>query len=1812
MSDEDKMENVNEAFGMLLSIWTNYFDEDNPSIFFESTRSFVQNFVSKYDEAEASARSALPKKEPCQGETTSVHEDVSLPTSDNTLPQNENGSAMPDNSLHETSVGDSSFVTAQESFMSHCVTEDQHQQSDALIPFENLSTEASISAAIPRETSMLVDDSDALLSSPSADSTIMEFSESVNENLLSLNGLSEYDMKSSVGESHKPEILSAEPLNVNQEELVSSSNESILDTDTKPFIVATSFAVSRKRRYYFAAFEPTDDDDEDNETEPSVKKPRFSDLLLAPLNPQQSLFGSSAPQARLQLGNVMDNINQACTSSTSIVNEIVDNKESSENPINDVETVTGEVMSNSSDTVSPELSTLVTDNIEMPGVINVEPVETNICASDGYMTITNDELSLSPEPNFLNQTLDEFSSTFTNGTENEPVEDNVCESCDNVAVEDKGVVAEYETIPLSVTLNSDCIEPSTEYDPVSANTDELSLMAEADEPILPVPEMPSFFPSLFGRSVAPDLSPVESPEKFGGVYKTIFKDILVKNEPEEESLEEVMDMEIDSDEPIEAIASLSEPEMSVNSCCVDPLNEDTLVINNFVIDLLNKIPEDADLIEKFASGAGTEQSNEQQPFRNLVDEVIDQIPGSDCFDTDFTFASVEDFSEQHPSISMFNNVNTDDDHEAKLVDNNINDCVEDNDLNSDVNIENSLDDFSTPVENVSSENIPVCTLPVQDALVDELQDDVETPPVEEHVENNAEISESKHFADNIYNIDQDDNTTFEEVVENGQDDASAAFEAMSDSNQSVHTSPIQIANEIEIVEHDAISDAHDNENLESKPLINLKNDSVDDDETNIYEAVEDGRASAPLGKISAGNRSAYIPPVQDPDKFLVAGRQDGASFHYIPIFRQNSIELSQNDTQDEIVPFALRTPDGEIQELSGESKAAFKEAVNSIVSEDHRLSMQDVVKRHSRKTDEVIVLHSDGEDDFNQTAKEFILDADSSSDEPTPVKVHPSLTKILKKHQTEGISFLYKCLIGKITDLNKKDHTGAILAHCMGLGKTLQVIAFLHTVLTHPQLRKSIRRVLILCPAGVVLNWAAEFKKWLSELDKSLNTLKVYEVSRTQKDWATRNEILKKWAKGSASVVIMGYEMYRNSFKNSDPHILTSPGPDILVCDEAHILNSEKTQVFEAVRKTPTLRRISLTGTPIQNHLREYYQMVDFVTPGILGTLKDFQKKFIIPIAAASTKEADENDVEIMKKRASILWKQLGMVMNRQNFSVLSKILPEKKEHVIFIRLSELQLKLYEHYMSLRKSSTMLAQQRMFADEHTVYRIGTFPYLVKMYDKDKLGDWYSAILKTFNCKENTYETGNKLVLFMELLKSFEKLGEKTIVFTHSLENLDILVKMLESKAATWFSDNHCAQNANWSWKRDSDYFVIQGNTAPAKRHQMIQNFNDPKNKRCRLFFCSDAGSIGTNMTGGTRVIVFDSKHNPSKEVQAIFRSYRIGQTKPVHVYRLIAQGTMEDWILKRQIIKQQTAARVLDNEGITRTIERNDINELLRFHPAPKDIDFTAQTDYTPSGDEEFDEFCMAHRDLIVEVRDHDSLVAFNEEEKLAVDVVDGEWENYLRNSYSLQDDVFKRIQEEESRVSLTSIDEIMDDNQKPCSSSSVNANSSPSLPQSSGSHPVKSSLIRPSINRPVVRIQVPPRPTVRRPFNISTPTQSPVIIRQPFRRIDTPRPVIRTVTPSARIFGSGTIPRPYLPQRSALPQRPSLPQVRNVKPIIIRSMNSPATRPTLSTTATRGVKRELSPEIICLDDENSATPAKVPKNNAKSSSSKRHEHGKK
>ena len=227
---------------------------------------------------------------------------------------------------------------------------------------------------------------------------------------------------------------------------------------------------------------------------------------------------------------------------------------------------------------------------------------------------------------------------------------------------------------------------------------------------------------------------------------------------------------------------------------------------------------------------------------------------------------------------------------------------------------------------------------------------------------------------------------------------------------------------------------------------------------------------------------------------------------------------------------------------------------------------------------------------------------------------------------------------------------------------------------------------MVICPVNTVKNWHDEYDKWLTgdlELD-------VYEMSKEKDNWG-RADRLQQWFR-EGGVLIIGYEMFRNlvneknnKFKKKQREIFNSclldPGPDLVVCDEGHLLKNEKSAINKAVNRISTLRRIVLTGTPLQNNLKEYFEMVNFVKPLLLGTRKEFSNRFVNPIVNGQHADSTERDVRVMKKRSFILNDLLKGCMQRLDYNVLVPYLQPKHEYVLSISMTDLQKKLYKYYL---------------------------------------------------------------------------------------------------------------------------------------------------------------------------------------------------------------------------------------------------------------------------------------------------------------------------------------------------------------------------------------------------------------------------------------------------------------------------------------------------------------------------------------------------
>ncbi|XP_076390210.1 uncharacterized protein LOC100874907 [Megachile rotundata] len=346
----------------------------------------------------------------------------------------------------------------------------------------------------------------------------------------------------------------------------------------------------------------------------------------------------------------------------------------------------------------------------------------------------------------------------------------------------------------------------------------------------------------------------------------------------------------------------------------------------------------------------------------------------------------------------------------------------------------------------------------------------------------------------------------------------------------------------------------------------------------------------------------------------------------------------------------------------------------------------------------------------------LVLDFDPETKEEL-LSVHEDLVKRLKPHQAKGVKFMWDACFESIERMKSSPGSGCIIAHCMGLGKTLQVIALTHTLLVHEEL--GVKTVMIVCPLSTVLNWRNEFNLWLKDIE---HDIEVYELTKLKQN-SDRRYMLESWQR-TGGVLIIGYEMFRNlsgtnnrmrkNMKESVLKCLIDPGPDIIVCDEGHLLKNEDTALSKSMNRIKTLRRIVLTGTPLQNNLIEYHCMVQFIKPNLLGTKKEFLNRFANPITNGQFDDSTEYDVKLMKKRAYVLHKMLKGCVQRFDYSVLMPFLPPKQEYVIFVSLTEVQINLYRHYLENFARQKRSGGGFLFTDFQALQRIWTHPLVLQL------------------------------------------------------------------------------------------------------------------------------------------------------------------------------------------------------------------------------------------------------------------------------------------------------------------------------------------------------------------------------------------------------------------------------------------------------------------------------------------------------------------
>ncbi|KAM3423360.1 hypothetical protein BST61_g796 [Cercospora zeina] len=512
------------------------------------------------------------------------------------------------------------------------------------------------------------------------------------------------------------------------------------------------------------------------------------------------------------------------------------------------------------------------------------------------------------------------------------------------------------------------------------------------------------------------------------------------------------------------------------------------------------------------------------------------------------------------------------------------------------------------------------------------------------------------------------------------------------------------------------------------------------------------------------------------------------------------------------------------------------------------------------------------------------------------VVVDPLLTRHLRPHQRQGVQFMYECVMG----MKDYDGEGAILADEMGLGKTLQTIALLWTLLKQNPIFEEppvIKKALIVCPVTLVKNWKKEFRKWLGN-----DRVGVYMVENQKMR-------LTDFTKGRAyQVMIIGYEKLTKVQKE----LQGASGIDIVICDEGHRLKSSTNKAASAIKTLSTERRVILSGTPVQNDLAEFHTMVDFVNPNILSKYATFKREFENPIVKSRQPGASKSDVEKGEARSAELAEITGKFILRRTAEILSKYLPPKTEYVIFCKPTDTQRKIYRHIIGTKAvASALRAGAGGLEGITALKKLCNSPTLLQQTTK-------TGEIKRHDLVEGipphlltTPGTSAKLLVLDELLvKIRNESDDKVVLVSHYTETMDMLAILITSLGM--------------------GYVRLDGSVPQSKRQDLIDRFNNTPQSKVYIFLLSaKSGGTGLNLTGASRLIMYDSDWNPAHDLQAMARIHRDGQKKPCYIYRFVTQGVMDEKIFQRQTTKTGLADSIVDGKDAASNFTQNDLRDLF-------------------------------------------------------------------------------------------------------------------------------------------------------------------------------------------------------------------------------------------------------------------------------------------
>lgn len=459
----------------------------------------------------------------------------------------------------------------------------------------------------------------------------------------------------------------------------------------------------------------------------------------------------------------------------------------------------------------------------------------------------------------------------------------------------------------------------------------------------------------------------------------------------------------------------------------------------------------------------------------------------------------------------------------------------------------------------------------------------------------------------------------------------------------------------------------------------------------------------------------------------------------------------------------------------------------------------------------------------------------------------------LRDYQQHGLNWLV---------FLHQNQLGGCLADDMGLGKTLQTIAFLQYLKTT---QKAKTPSLIIAPTSLIFNW-------INEIEKFCPTLKVLPFVGSGR--ATSTAEFKKY-----NIVISTYGSLLNDIEFLKDYVF-----NYVILDESQAIKNPNSKRYKAVRLLQSFNKLTLTGTPIENNTFDLYAQLNFLNPGLLGSMSHFKSQF-----------SDTIDKEKDVESSVLLSKIIAPFVLRRTKEQVAKELPDKTESVIYCDMSKEQRKVYEAFKDKYKDYLLNK-----IDENGVAK--SQMYILEGLTKLR------QICNSTELINDDVDYGNysaKLEILIETIK--EKTGNhKILVFSQFVKMLQIVRKRLDDEQIT--------------------YEYLDGQTQ--NRQQNVNNFQT--NSSVRVFLISlKAGGTGLNLTEADYVFIIDPWWNPALENQAIDRCYRIGQTKQVMAYRMICRDTIEEKIVSLQTKKKAVASSIISIDDEKKSFNIDEVKELF-------------------------------------------------------------------------------------------------------------------------------------------------------------------------------------------------------------------------------------------------------------------------------------------